>query len=418
MATEYLPKYSVPHPDIKFPIVKPKKDSNLKMKAVVIRGNMDTRVEDVPKPMITESGDAIIRISSAAICGSDLHLYHKEFQGLPSGYILGHEGMGYVESIGSEVKDFKVGDRVVISAVIICGKCFYCEREEYSLCENTNPNKEIEGMYGHRLAGIFGYSELLGGYEGMHAEYVRVPIADLNLLKVPQGIPDEKLVGLSDTFCTGLHATELGEVKQGDTVAIWGLGPIGLMTATWSKFKGAARVIGIDAVPERLELARSKLGVETIDFSKVDPVKAIQEMCSPLGPDVCIDCCGFRYDKTLLHKFQRAVRLETDDPLVLKECFTAVRKGGHVSIVGDYYAYSNQYPIGAMMEKGLTVRGSQVYLQKYWKFVLDQIVAGKFDPTFLWTHKLPMEKADEGYRIFDQKRDGVIKIILKTGIPA
>jgi len=336
---------------------------------------------------------------------------------MEDGDIIGHEGMGIIESIGTEVEKFKVGDRVVISAVIAEGKCFYCQNGMYSLCDFTNPSKEMEGMYGHRTAGLFGYSHLTGGYDGCQAEFVRVPLADMTLLKVPNTLPDEKLLGLADTVCTGYHATELGGVKEGQTVAIWGLGPIGLMAAAWCRFKGAARIIGIDCIPSRLECAKLKLGVETINFGETDPVKVIQTIC-PGGPDVCIDCVGFRFPKTMLHKIQRAIRLETDDPMVLKECITACRKGGTIAVIGDYYACSNGFPTGAFMEKGLTLRGSQVHVQKYWKEIMEHIEKGRFDPTFIWTHTMPLERAEEAYRIFDQKDDGCIKIMLKTGMPA
>jgi len=412
----YLPKYAVPT-DIQFPQTTSKKHPTLQMKALRWHGNQKVTVENVNKPVITESKDAIVRITSTTICGSDLHLYHNEVSGMEDGDIMGHEGMGIVESVGTDVEKIKVGDRVVISAVIAEGKCFYCQNGMFSLCDYTNPSKEMEGIYGHRTAGLFGYSHLTGGYEGCQAEFVRVPFADMTLLKVPNNLPDEKLLGLADTVCTGFHATELGKVQEGQSVAIWGLGPIGLMAAAWCKFKGASRIIGIDCVPSRLECAKFKLGIETINFAESDPVKTLQTFCSG-GPDVCIDCVGFRFPKTMLHKIQRAIRLETDDPIVLKECITACRKGGTIAVIGDYFAYANGYPVGAFMEKGLTMSGSQVHIQKYWKQILELIEAGLFDPTFIWTHTMPLEKLEEGYRMFDLKEDGCIKIILKTGMTA
>jgi threonine dehydrogenase-like Zn-dependent dehydrogenase len=361
--------------------------------------------------MITEPGDAIIRVTSTTICGSDLHLYHHEFAGMEKGDIIGHEAMGIVTNVGENVKNLQKGDRVVISAVIACGQCYYCNLKRFSCCDITNPSKEMEALYGHRTGALFGYSHLLGGYEGCQAEYVRVPFADVNCLKVPSHLPDEKVLFLSDIVCTAWHACELGEVSAGQTVAIWGMGPVGLLTVMWAKFRGASRVIAIDAIPNRLELARTQ-GVEIIDFSKDDPIKKIQEIC-PGGPDVCIDCVGFRFPKSLIHKVERMLRLETDAPDVLTECITCCKKSGVVSIVGDYISKANGFPIGAMMEKGLTMRGGQVFVQKYWKELLGYIEQGKVDPTFVITHTMPITQTAEAYRMFDRKEDGAIKIILK-----
>jgi len=271
----------------------------------------------------------------------------------------------------------------------------------------------MEKMYGHRTGALFGYSQLTGAYDGGQAEFARVPFADVNCLKITSDLPDEKVLFLSDIVCTGWHANELGNVKEGDIVAIWGCGPIGLMAGMWAKFRGAKRILMIDAVPERLMMAKQKLGAEIIDFTKTDVIKEIQTLV-PGGPDVAIDAVGFRFPKTLLHKFQRAFKLETDVPTVLTEAITTVRKAGTVSIVGDYIAYSNQFPIGAMMEKGLTMRGGQVFVQKYWKELLGYIEQGKVDPTFVITHVMPLEHAAQAYKLFDAKENGMIKVILKT----
>jgi threonine dehydrogenase-like Zn-dependent dehydrogenase len=398
---------------IKFPATTSHKDKSTMMTAVEWHGKGDVRVVQRPKPMITEPKDCIVRVTSTTICGSDLHLYHEEFSGMYTGDILGHECMGIVESVGSEVSELKVGDRVVVSCVIAEGSCFYCQNGAFSCCDCTNPSKEMEKLYGHRTSGFFGYSHLTGGYEGCQAEFVRVPFADINCLKVPNSLPDEKVLFLSDIVCTGYHATELGLVSKGHTVAVWGCGPVGLMAVAWCIFKGAKRVIAIDGVDYRLRIAKEKLGVETIDFTKQDVVKTLQEM-APGGPDVCIDAVGFRLPKSLLHKFQRAVKLETDTSDVLYEAITAVRKAGTVSVVGDYYALTNNYPIGAFMEKGLTMRGGQVFAQKYWKQLLQWIEQGLFDPTFVITHSMPLENAATAYKMFDQHSDGMVKVILKT----
>jgi len=377
------------------------------------QGNKDVKIVERPKPMITEPQDCVVKITASTICGSDLHLYHNEFSGMHKGDILGHEFMGIIESVGSEVKNFKVGDRVVISAIIADGKCYYCQNQLFSCCDTTNPSKEMEQLYGHRTAGIFGYSQLTGGYDGGQAEFVRVPYADVNCLKVPDNLSDEKVLFLSDIVCTGWHANELGGVKEGQTVAVWGCGPVGLMALAWAKFLGAKRIIAIDGVDYRLQMAKQKLGAEIIDITKQDVIKTIQESV-PNGPDVCIDAVGFRFPKGLFQKIQRTIKLETDTSDILSEAIYCVRKGGTVSVVGDYLAYANQFPIGAFMEKGLTMAGGQVHVQKYWKQLLEYIQTGKFDPTFVITHTMPLEKADIAYRMFDQKEDGMVKVVLKT----
>jgi threonine dehydrogenase-like Zn-dependent dehydrogenase len=272
---------------------------------------------------------------------------------MEKGDILGHEGVGIVEQVGSEVKTLKEGDRVVISAIISCGDCEYCMKGQVSLCVNTNPNTQMETMYGDKLAGVFGYSHLLGGYEGCQAEFVRVPIGDVNCLKIPDSLPDEKAILLSDIACTGWHANELGEVTEGKTVAIWGCGPVGLMAIMWAKFRGASRIIAIDDVADRLQIART-FGAETINFNETsDVVAAIRDLI-PGGPDVGIETAGFRFPQTLLHKAERAIHAETDSPEIVTQIIKTVKKGGNISLIGDYYAYANHFPIGALMEKSKT----------------------------------------------------------------
>jgi len=373
------------------------------------------KVVERPRPTITEPGDAIVRITTATVCGSDLHLYHNQLTpgALEKGDILGHEGVGVIEEVGSCVKNFKPGDRVIISAIISCGNCFYCDKGEMSLCLNTNPVDKLDEIYGHRLGGVFGYSHLLGGYDGLQAEFARVPIADVNLLRIPDNMEDSKAILLSDIACTGWHGNELGEVKQGDIVAVWGCGPVGLMIMMWAKFRGASKIIAIDNLPYRLQVAKEKFQAITIDFSQQDVIKTVKEIV-PLGPDVCIDAVGYRFSKSLLHKAQRAIKAETDTPEIVTEAIKCVRNGGHVALIGDYFFTANQFPIGAMMEKGITVRGGQVFVQKYWKQLLQYFQEGKVDPTFVITHEMPLEKADEAYRMFDKREDGAIKILLKS----
>jgi len=359
--------------------------------------------------MVTEPGDAIIKITSTTVCGSDLHMY-LGLVDMHKGDVLGHEFMGVIEDVGSEVTGFKRGDRVVASAVIACGKCFYCDNGWFSCCDRTNPNDDMAKLYGHSIAGVFGYSQLTGGFDGGQAEYARVPLADNNLLKVPDSLSDEKVLFLSDIVCTGWHACELGEVSEGQTVAVWGCGPVGLMAQAWAKFRGAARVIAIDNVPYRLAVAK-KLGSYVINFDKVNVLDEIERL-APGGPDVGIEAAGFRFPKSLSHKLQTFVGLEGDAMDILTEMVKAVRKCGTIAIVGDYFYCGNQFPIGAFMEKGQTMRGSQVFVQKYWKELLGYIERGEFDPTFVITHHMPLEDGPKAYAMFHAKEDEALKIIL------
>jgi len=340
-----------------FPSFKAKTDPLLTHNALELHGNKTVKLNpNRPKPVVTDPDDCVVRVTNTTICGSDLHLYHHEFQGLPKGYVLGHESMGIVESLGPNVKSLNVGDRVVVSAVIAEGDCWYCKNGFYSWCEGTNASGKMEEVYGHRIAGVFGYSELLGGYDGGQADYLRVPFADMNCLKIPAGVSDEKVLFLSDILCTSWHANELAAVSKGQTVAIWGAGPVGLLAAMWAKFRGAARVIIIDKLNYRLVVAQSRLNCDVIDASVTNVVEAMHQIC-PGGPDVALECVGFRFPESIVHKMERLLRAETDTPEVLTQCITCLRKGGTLSIIGDYYMFSNQFPIGALMEKGIVVRG-------------------------------------------------------------
>ncbi|KAJ3263945.1 hypothetical protein HK104_006553 [Borealophlyctis nickersoniae] len=385
------------------------------MKALVYHGKRTVSIDTVPTPCVTESKDAVVKVTVTTVCGSDLHLWNNEIPEVKDGDILGHEAVGIVESVGADVKKIQKGMRVVVSAIIAEGSCEYCKREEYSLCDCTNPSGVMEKMYGNRIAGIFGYSHLLGGYPGAQAEYIRVPFADMNLLPLPDDVPDETALTLSDIACTGYHATELTSVLPGHTVAVWGCGPVGLMAQSWSLFRGAKKVIAIDCVPARLALAKQKLGVDvtTINFKEEDVVKRIKELV-PNGPDACIDATGFDYAKSFVHKVERMLYLETDAIDAATEAIIACRKGGTVSFIADYIGYSNHFPMGAFMEKGLTARGGQVFVQRYWHKILSWIRDGKFDPTFVLTHRLPFDETPRVYATFDAKEDGMVKAVLYT----
>jgi len=391
------------------------------MKACSWQGARSISVENKPRPLVTEPRDAVVRITTSTICGSDLHLYNNEMPGVGSlmkGDILGHEAVGVVESVGREVTNVKPGDRVVISFSIACGECDYCKDGSFTSCDMTNPSSQMEALYGHRIGAAFGYSRLTGGYDGLQAEYARVPFADVNLLKIPTDtrLSDEQLLCLSDIACTGWHANELGEVSEGQTVAIWGAGPVGLMAAMWAKFRGASKIIVIDEDEFRLNLARTKLGVDVLDFSKVSDVgKRLLELI-PKGLDVCIDCAGFRFATSLIHKVERALKLETDSLDIVDQMSFAVRKTGHVVLIGDYFGYGNHFPIGRVMEKSITMRGGQAYVQKYWKKLLGYIEEGRVDPSFVFTHTKSLDELPQAYKMFNDHADNAIKIALKPSL--
>jgi threonine dehydrogenase-like Zn-dependent dehydrogenase len=398
-----------------FPPAKSRVSQSDRMLAIVFQNAKEMKLDEVPRPMITHPQDAIIHVTTTTICGSDLHLFNKEWPQVQANEILGHEAVGIVEEVGPLCKTLKKGDKVVISAVIACGACEYCQREQYSLCDVSNPSADQEKMYGHRIAGLFGATELMGGYSGCQAEYVRVPLADVNCLRVTDSrLGDDKLIFLSDVLLTGWHANELGRVKEGDKVVVFGLGPIGLMSAYLAKFRKAALVVGVETVPYRKELALSHGRVDTVvDFRTEDVVSRIQELI-PGGPDVCIDATAFRYTEGLLHRVQRAMRLETDSPEVLNECLTVVKKGGIVVAIADYYAYTNNFNIGALMEKSVTLTGGQLFAQKYWHKLRSLMESGQIDPSWMVSHHLPLEDGPRAYEVFNKKEEGAVKILLRT----
>jgi threonine dehydrogenase-like Zn-dependent dehydrogenase len=381
------------------------------MHALAWHGKRDVQYIETPRPLITDPRDVLLRVTATTICGSDLHIFSGNMLNMKDGDILGHEFMGVIEEVGSQVKNLSVGQRVVVAFGIACGMCDYCKREEYTACDTTNPSKLMEQGYGHRTSGIYGYSHLTGGVPGGQAEFVRIPLADFNCLPVPNDVPDEKALYLSDIIPTAYHGVELGNVKEGDSVAIWGLGPVGLLIARWAQIRKAGRIIGIDCVPERLDIAKRVLGIEVIDFKSQEVCPTLAKMV-PGGVDVAIEAAGFEYATTWKHKIERALSLETDACDILTECITAVRKFGTVSIIGVYSGTTNHFPIGALMEKGLTVRAGQSPTQKYWKMALKKIQEGVIDPTFLITHKAKLSDGPELYRKF-YDREGVIKVFLR-----
>lgn len=389
------------------------------MRALCWHGHGSVSVDTVPDPVIQEPLDTIIRITSTAICGSDLHLYDGYQPTMESGDILGHENMGEVVEVGSGVTNLKVGDRVVVPFVIACGTCWFCEKTLYSCCDTTNPNaKMAEKAMGHSPAGLFGFSHMLGGFAGGQAEYLRVPHADVGPIRIPDGIPDEKVLFLSDIFPTAYMAAENAEIEEGDTVAVWGGGPVGQLTVQCAWMLGAGRVILIECVPERLEMARTHGRAETIDFENEDVYDRLMEMTAGRGPDRCIDAVGAEAHGTgsfdaVLDKAKAAIKLATDRPHVLRQAIFACRKGGTVSMPGVYVGLLDKVPMGAFMNKGLTLKTGQTHVQRYTAPLLEKIVNGDIDPSFIITHRLPLEQAPEAYKTFRDKEDGCIKVVLK-----
>jgi threonine dehydrogenase-like Zn-dependent dehydrogenase len=389
------------------------------MKATCWKGPNTVQVEDVPDPQILNGQDAIVKISSTAICGSDLHLLQAYIPAMVPGDILGHEFMGEVVEVGPSVTKLKVGDRVVVPFPIACGVCFACQKGLYSVCENSNPNGWMaEQLFGHPIAGVFGYSHLTGGYAGGQAEYARVPFADVGPLKVPEGLTDEQVLFLSDILPTGYMGAEMCDIQPGDTIAVWGCGPVGQFAMASARLLGAERVIGIDRFPYRLQMAREQHGAETLNYEEVDVLDALKEMTGGRGPDACIDAVGmeahghgpmFLYDRAM-----HAARMETDRPLALREAIKACRNGGVVSVIGVYGGYIDRFPMGAVMNRSLTIRSGQCHVQRYMKPLLEHIQNGDLDPTFIITHTLPLEQAPHGYDIFKNKLDGCEKVVLKA----
>ncbi|MFL6448945.1 MAG: zinc-dependent alcohol dehydrogenase [Bryobacteraceae bacterium] len=391
------------------------------MRALCWYGKEDVRVETVPDPVIQNPGDVIIKITSTAICGSDLHLYDGFMPTMEKGDVLGHEPMGVVVERGSEVTRLNVGDRVVVPFTISCGKCFFCQKGLFSCCDTTNPNAVAAAkVMGHSPAGLFGYSHLLGGFPGGQAQYLRVPYAEVGPIKVPDSLPDEKVLFLSDIFPTGYMAAENAEIEPGDTVAVWGCGPVGQFAMQSAWMFGAGRVIAIDRVPERLRMAQEVSKAETINFDNEKVYDRLMEMTKGRGPDRCIDAVGTESHvslqsgvDTIMDKAKTAVMLETDRPHVLREAIMCCRKGGTLSIPGVYIGFDDKIPMGAAMNKGLTFKMGQTHMQRYMQPLLQKIEEGKINPAAIITHEVSLEEAPQMYRTFRDKQDGCIKVVLK-----
>jgi threonine dehydrogenase-like Zn-dependent dehydrogenase len=389
------------------------------MKATCWKGPNTVRVEEVPDPKIINARDAIVKITSTAICGSDLHLLQAYVPAMMPGDILGHEFMGEVVEVGPQVKNLKVGDRVVVPFPIACGVCSSCQKGMYSVCENSNPNAWMaEKLWGHAGAGVFGYSHLTGGYAGGQAEYARVPFADVGPLKVPDGMSDEQVLFLSDILPTGYMGAEMCDIQPGDVIAVWGCGPVGQFAIASAFLLGAERVIAIDRFPYRLQMARDKTGAETINYDEVDVIDALKEMTGGRGPDACIDAVGMEaHGHGPMYAFDRAMhaaRMETDRPLALREAIKACRNGGTVSVIGAYGGYIDRFPIGSIMNRSLTIKSGQCHVHRYMRPLLERIQNGDIDPTFIITHTLPLDQAPHGYEIFKNKLDNCEKVVLKA----
>ncbi|HEX3233223.1 MAG TPA: zinc-dependent alcohol dehydrogenase [Gemmatimonadales bacterium] len=376
------------------------------------------RVEEVPDPKILNTRDAIVRVTSTAICGSDLHLYNGFVPTMEKGDILGHEFMGEVVELGPSVKNLKVGDRVVVPFPIACGQCTMCRRDLFSLCENSNPNAWMaEKLWGHSPAGLFGYSHMLGGYAGGQAEYARVPFADVGPLKVPDGLRDEQVLFLSDIFPTGYMGAEMCGIQPGDVIAVWGAGPVGLFAIASAYLLGAERVIAIDRFPYRLQLARERAGAAaTINYEEVDVQDALREMTAGRGPDACIDAVGMEaHGHAAIYAYDRAkqaLMLETDRPIALREAILACRNGGTVSVIGIYGGFIDKFPMGAVVNRSLTIRSGQCHVQRYMRPLLERIERGEIDPSFVVTHRMALEEAPRGFDMFLNKRDNCEKVVL------
>ncbi|EHA28570.1 hypothetical protein CBS63078_8740 [Aspergillus niger] len=392
-----------------------------KIKATIWTGKNHVEVVEMPKPRIVDEDDVLVKVTGSTICGSDLHLYHGVIPQLEKGDVLGHEFCGVVESVGPGAKSVKVGDRVVAAFPIACGECRNCKKQLTSQCERTNQNSVTNAMYGKRTSGIFGYSHFTGGFAGGQAEYVRVPYGDVNLLKLPDDVPDEKALYLSDVLATSYHCVVDTGVTEGDVVAVWGAGPIGQMVASFSFSQGASRVILIDGGEGawRLDFVQSKLPkLETLDFTKLPRGESITSQLKkmvPGGPDVALDCTAGEYAKGWAHYFEMLLGMETDTSEMLNEMITAVRPFGRVGVTGVYAGYTNHFNIGALMQTGVRLIGNgQAPVQKYWKYLLEQIQKGEINPLDIVSHRVRLEDMDKLYELFDHREGGIQKVFVQT----
>ncbi|MEV6519103.1 zinc-dependent alcohol dehydrogenase [Micromonospora chalcea] len=387
------------------------------MRALCWEGVGKLAVRDVPEPTIRSAGDIIVKVRASSVCGSDLHLINGYLPAMREGDVLGHEFMGEVVETGPDVRRISVGDRVVVGSVVACGSCWYCRTEQFSLCDNSNPQPVFtEKLWGHSPGGILGYSHAAGGYSGSHAEYIRVPFGDVGAFTVPDGVPDDSVVFASDAMPTGWMAADFCNLKGGEVVAVWGAGGVGQMAARSAQILGAERVVVIDRLPERLATAAQRLGVETINYAETDVLEALREMTAGRGPDACIEAVGmeshdvgpaYAYDKA-----KQTVRAQTDRPTSVRQAIMAARKGGTVSIVGVYGGLVDKFPLGAAMNKALVLRMGQMHAQRYIPMLLDRVAAGEIDPGYLATHPMSLEQGARGYEIFEKKEDGCLRTVL------
>ncbi|BAK67497.1 putative dehydrogenase [Sphingobium sp. SYK-6] len=391
------------------------------MRALTWHGKHDVRVDTVDDPEIINPRDAIIKVTSTAICGSDLHLYDGYIPTMQSGDILGHEFMGEVVDVGPG-STLRKGQRVVVPFTIACGACYHCGKQQYSACDNGNPadNQDIaQELYGQPMAALFGYSHMTGGYAGGQAEYVRVPFSDVGPIVIPDGVDDDKVLFLSDILPTGWMAAENAEIEPGDTVAVWGCGPVGLFAVQSAFLMGAARVIAIDHFPRRLELAK-RFGAETINYKESKTYEALMEMTGGIGPDACIDAVGLEahgfFVDNVIDQVKASMFLGTDRIHSIRQAIIACRKGGRVSMPAVYGGFVDKFPLGALMEKGLTLKTGQTHVQRYLPGLLNAIMEEKIDTTFLISHRLPLEKAPDGYKMFHDEQNEVTKVVLKPGL--
>ena len=388
------------------------------MRATCWMGRNTVEVENVPDPQILNDRDAIVQITSTAICGSDLHLYDGYVPTMKRGDVLGHEFMGEVVEVGKGVENLTVGDRVVVPFPISCGNCTACEAGAYACCENSNPNARLaEKLWGHSPCGIFGYSHLTGGYAGGQAEYARVPFADVGPIKIENGFTAEQVLFLSDIFPTGYMGAEMCDVKPGDVIAVWGAGPVGQFAIASAFLLGAERVIAIDRFEYRLRMARERAGAETLNYEETDVLDALNELTGGRGPDACIDAVGMEaHHPGALHAYDRvkqAARLETDRPHALRQAIMACRNGGIVSVVGIYGGFVDKFPMGAVVNRSLTIKSGQCHVHRYLRPLLARIESGEIDPTFVVTHELPLDEAPKAYELFKHKQDECMKVVLK-----
>jgi threonine dehydrogenase-like Zn-dependent dehydrogenase len=387
------------------------------MKANCWMGKRKVSVEEVPEPRLLSPRDAIIRVTHTAICGSDLHLYNGFVPSMQKGDVLGHEFMGEVVELGSAVGNLSLGDRVVVPFPIACGNCTACQNGLFSVCENSNPNAWMaEKLWGHSPCGIFGYSHLVGGYAGGQAEYVRVPFADVGPLRIPDSVSDEQALFLSDIFPTGYMGAELCDIQPGDVIAVWGCGPVGQFAIKSAYMLGAERVIAIDRFSERLRMARDEGGAETLNYEEVSVLDALKELTAGRGPDGCIDAVGLEsHGHVAVYAYDRAkqaLMLESDRPLALREAILACRNGGTVSVIGVYGGFVDKFPMGAVVNGSLTIKAGQTHVHRYAPTLLEKIERGEIDPSFVISHRMPLDQAPEAFAMFNDKKDDCMKVVL------